>query len=214
MTDKELLNEAISGLRGDDQRLIAEEVVRWGALLIRKNTDYGSSVWQSPVLAPECDPGTAIRVRMSDKLSRLQQLLSKPAMVGGESFNDTLRDFGAYCLLELARPKPSDRQSPPVFGKVTEVNEDGTYVVELNKPEPEPVDIGVPAFKYDTNAFGPYAGVVKLREKVLNGQILFTQSDGISMGVNPTGNPSGCVTDCEPFGHGIWLVSFSSSLKI
>ncbi len=102
--DKELLDDALSGNRGDDQRLIAEEVVRWGALLIRKNTDYGSSVWQVPRLAPECDPGTAIRVRMSDKLSRLEQLLSNPAMVESESIDDTMKDLGAYCLLELARP--------------------------------------------------------------------------------------------------------------
>lgn len=104
MTDKELLDDALSGNRGDDQRLIAEEVVRWGALLIRKNTDYGSSVWQVPRLAPECDPGTAIRVRMSDKLSRLEQLLSNPAMVDSESIDDTMRDLGSCCLLELARP--------------------------------------------------------------------------------------------------------------
>lgn len=103
-TDKELLDKALSGSRGEDQKLIAEEVVRWGALLIRKNTDYGSSVWKTPRLAPECDPGTAIRVRMSDKLSRLEQLLSKPAMVDSESIDDTIRDLGAYCLLELARP--------------------------------------------------------------------------------------------------------------
>ncbi len=116
MTDKQLLDDALMGIRGDDQKLIAEEVIRFGALLIRKNTDYGSSVWQEPILAPGCDPGAAIRVRMSDKVSRLRQLLSKPALVDNESIDDTLRDLGAYCLLELARP--GRRKAIPVGIKV------------------------------------------------------------------------------------------------
>ena len=102
--DLSILNDALVGGRGDSQRAIAEEVVRWGALLLRKNQDYGSAVWERPILAPDCDPGVAIRVRMSDKLSRLKSLLQRPAEVKSESIDDTLRDLGAYCLLELARP--------------------------------------------------------------------------------------------------------------
>ena len=83
MTDEEkalddamaILEEALTGNRGADQMAIAQEVVRWGALLLRKNADYGSSVWKSPILAPDCDPGVAIRVRMSDKINRLASLL-------------------------------------------------------------------------------------------------------------------------------------------
>lgn len=102
--DLQLVLSATRGERGGDQAAIAREVIRWGALMLRKNNDYGSSVWERPVLAPECDPGTAIRVRMSDKLSRLQTLLSDVRQEVDESVDDTLRDFGAYCLLELARP--------------------------------------------------------------------------------------------------------------
>ena len=112
MTDEEkalddamyILEESLTGNRGSDQLAIAQEVVRWGALLLRKNADYGSSVWRSPILAPDCDPGVAIRVRMSDKINRLASLLDRPGEVADESLDDTLRDLGAYCLLELARP--------------------------------------------------------------------------------------------------------------
>ena len=99
-----VLTSATKGERGPEQEAIANEIIRWGALLLRKNRDYGSAVWQSPLLAPDCDPGTAIRVRMSDKISRLSSLLSKKSEVNDESIDDTLRDLGAYCLLELARP--------------------------------------------------------------------------------------------------------------
>ena len=102
--DRAIIDEAIAGRRGASQQAIAAEVVRWGALLLRKNSVYGDSAWKRPMLAPECDAGTAIRVRMSDKLSRLLMLLERPAEVTSESFDDTLRDFGCYCLLELARP--------------------------------------------------------------------------------------------------------------
>jgi hypothetical protein len=98
------IEEALSGKHGPGQESIAREVVHWGDLLLRKNRDYGDSAWQRPLLAPDCDPGVAIRVRMSDKLNRLISLLSRPAEVSDESIDDTLRDLGAYCLLELARP--------------------------------------------------------------------------------------------------------------
>jgi hypothetical protein len=102
--DMEALAHALEGHRGKDQAAIAREVVRWGALILRKNRDYGGVVWERPILAPDCAPGVAIRVRMSDKISRLVSLLQRPAEVTDESIDDTLRDLGAYCLLELARP--------------------------------------------------------------------------------------------------------------
>jgi hypothetical protein len=102
--DKAILDDALVGNRGEGQSAIASEVIRWGALMLRKNRDYGGAVWERPMLAPDCDPGVAIRVRMSDKLSRLMSLLQRPAEVADESIDDTLRDLGAYCLLELARP--------------------------------------------------------------------------------------------------------------
>ena len=102
--DAAVVNDALEGNRGKGQQAIAKEIMRWGALMLRKNRDYGCAVWDRPMLAPECDPGVAIRVRMSDKLSRLMSLLEKGNAEVNESLDDTLRDLGAYCLLELARP--------------------------------------------------------------------------------------------------------------
>lgn len=95
---------ALTGKQGDDHLRIAHEVLSWASMLLRKNRDYGSAVWSRPILA-NVDPGTAMRVRISDKIQRLQNLLAidvTPEV--NESIDDTLRDLGAYCLLELARP--------------------------------------------------------------------------------------------------------------
>lgn len=99
-----VVQDAISGKRGPSQLLIAREVLRFGALLCRKNNDYGDSAWKPPRLAPGCDAGTAIRVRMSDKLERIESLLTRSQEVKDESIDDTLRDLAAYILLDLARP--------------------------------------------------------------------------------------------------------------
>lgn len=100
----EILIKAFNNERGEDQFIIAKEVVKCGVLLLRKNRDYGSSVWQNPILAPECTPGTAIRVRMSDKIHRILNLLKRPNEVAAESIDDAFRDLAGYCLLELVRP--------------------------------------------------------------------------------------------------------------
>lgn len=99
------IDDALSGSRGASQMRIATVGLEWISTLLAKNADYGSSVWQVPVLAPDCDPAIAIRVRMSDKINRLQTLLSgKKPEVTTESIDDTIKDLGAYCLLYLARP--------------------------------------------------------------------------------------------------------------
>lgn len=103
--DLSLIAEACEARHGEDQTRIAETIVQWGDLLLRKNKDYGNSVWQTPILAPDCSVSAAIRVRMSDKISRLAHLLENNNPEVNESIDDTLRDLGAYCLLELARPK-------------------------------------------------------------------------------------------------------------
>lgn len=104
-----LIESALEGKLGPDQERIAQVGVQWLATMLRKNLDYGSSVWNVPVLADGVDAGMAIRVRMSDKIQRLSTLLSakQPAerMVKSESIDDTIADLGAYCLLYLARPK-------------------------------------------------------------------------------------------------------------
>ena len=103
--DYNLIREALESIRGPDQERIAVEGMKWVALLLRKNSDYGNSVWKPPILAPECSVSTAIRVRMSDKIERITNLLKSGSQeVVSESIDDTLRDLGAYCLLELCRP--------------------------------------------------------------------------------------------------------------
>lgn len=97
------LEEALEGGRGEDQQRIAHVGLAWIDQLLRKNSDYGCAVWNPPVLAPNMNPGDAILVRMSDKISRLAALSNKTAEVT-ESVDDTLMDLGAYALLELARP--------------------------------------------------------------------------------------------------------------
>lgn len=101
----DLIREAANGQRGDDQKRIADVEIAWIETLLKKNQDYGSSAWQISVLAPECDAGTAIRVRMSDKIARLAQLLAGNDPQVTESIDDTMMDLGAYCLLYLARPQ-------------------------------------------------------------------------------------------------------------
>ncbi len=101
------LQEALSGSRGADQKRIAETGVEWIETILSKNADYGSSVFEVPELAPECNADAAIRVRMSDKINRIRSLLKRPPEVAGESLADSMRDLGAYCLLWLARPSDS-----------------------------------------------------------------------------------------------------------
>lgn len=104
--------DAIEWKRGGQQARIAQIGLDWLDLLLRKNADYGGSVFKVPRLAPECSPGTALRVRMSDKIERLEQLLRKNTPEVAESLEDTIRDLGAYCLLYLCRPQSEDHPCP------------------------------------------------------------------------------------------------------
>lgn len=100
------LRDAVRGERGPDQQRIAETVLRWADLLLRKNADYGAAVWRVPLLTPDVSAGDAILVRMSDKISRLKTLLANggEGEVYDETIEDNVGDLGAYCLLWLARP--------------------------------------------------------------------------------------------------------------
>lgn len=103
--DVSLLSQAWGGERGPDQEAIADAAIAWAATILRKNADYGSSVWSVPMLAPDMTAGDAILVRMTDKIHRIAALRSKGPEVKGESLEDSIRDLGAYCLLYLSRPK-------------------------------------------------------------------------------------------------------------
>ena len=103
-SDLDLVRSALSGSIGPSQQRIAQVGLDWIATLIKKNTDYGDSAWTEPVLAPNLPPKQAILVRMSDKINRLKALSQKEALVA-ESYNDTMKDLGAYALLYLAAPE-------------------------------------------------------------------------------------------------------------
>lgn len=86
------------------QRIIANELITLGDLLIRKNADYGCSAWQEPLLCSGVSPRDAILVRMSDKVMRLRSLMGNKTGQVEESIEDTVRDLQGYCLLWLACP--------------------------------------------------------------------------------------------------------------
>ena len=104
-----------TGSDNDARRRIAEVGLDWLATLLKKNADYGSSVWNAPVLKPGMDCGDAILVRMSDKVNRIASLIDRSERGGGgpeieESLEDTIKDLGGYSLLWLARPDGDDVQ--------------------------------------------------------------------------------------------------------
>lgn len=76
--------------------------------LLAKNANYGSSAFQRPLLAPSLDPGTAIMVRLSDKIARLETLLSGEPDRVGESVRDTILDIAGYCVLYLTAEKEKE----------------------------------------------------------------------------------------------------------
>ena len=67
--------------------------------LLAKNSNYGDTAGEPPVLAPWLEPDVAIRVRMSDKIARLRTLHTRERDRVGESLRDTYMDMAGYCLL-------------------------------------------------------------------------------------------------------------------
>lgn len=104
----DLITDAAFGhSSSDDQQRIAQVGVRFLSLILKKNRDYGSSVFKTPMLTPNLDPGTAILVRMLDKI---QRLFHNNTLEINESRDDTMMDLGAYALLYLARPGKEDNE--------------------------------------------------------------------------------------------------------
>ena len=85
----------------EDQKAIVKTGKDFIDLILRKNSNYGSSVFKRPILTPGLSVDAAIRVRMSDKIERLQALSDGQADLVGEAIEDTIKDLGAYCLLWL-----------------------------------------------------------------------------------------------------------------
>lgn len=84
----------------DTEVMMVEEAIKVVFTLIRKNRDYGSSVFDAPRLTPHLDPGIAIDVRLSDKLNRLEQLSKTDPEVKSESIDDTKLDIIGYLILQ------------------------------------------------------------------------------------------------------------------
>lgn len=102
----ELIRLALEGGRGEDQCMIAEVGVTAVETLLRKNKDYGSSVFKVPILKPNLSPGDAILVRMSDKIERFRNLSGKDESGEvGEPLEETMGDLAAYGLLWLCSRK-------------------------------------------------------------------------------------------------------------
>jgi len=99
----DIVNDALNGERGETQRAIAKTGIRWIEVILKKNADYGSSVFKKPILCSHLYELDAILVRASDKIERIRNLNSNntknPEV--SESMVDTICDLGAYCLLYL-----------------------------------------------------------------------------------------------------------------
>lgn len=102
------IRAAISGDGHGDAHKLATIGIDVIDMLLRKNHDYGCSAWRAPVLAPGMTPRQAIQCRMSDKISRLNTLLSGDAAQVTESIEDTMKDLAGYAILWLGAPQNSE----------------------------------------------------------------------------------------------------------
>ena len=94
------IRQAQAGQRGPQQKLIALLGLQVVDLLLRKNHDYGGSVFDSPEMLPDMKPTDALMVRMSDKIQRMKSLMTQEAEVN-ESMEDTMKDQAGYSILWL-----------------------------------------------------------------------------------------------------------------
>lgn len=101
MINFDRIRQAAAGQHGDDQKVIVTTGLEILDTLLRKNHDYGGSAWKTPVLAPGLSPREAIQCRMSDKIERLQKLLSGENPLVQESIEDSMRDLAGYAVLWL-----------------------------------------------------------------------------------------------------------------
>jgi hypothetical protein len=82
-----------------EQHMIAAIGLEVVATLLRKNADYGGSVFRPPLLAPMASNTLGIQVRLSDKVERLRNLLATGRAEVQESVMDTLTDLVGYGIL-------------------------------------------------------------------------------------------------------------------
>lgn len=85
--------------------LKGDQVDIWNAFealkiqVIKKNLDYGSSVFEPCLTAPHVPVGDAIMVRIADKIKRMNSLRSRAALINDEAVADTANDAAAYFVL-------------------------------------------------------------------------------------------------------------------
>lgn len=97
-----LLANAYHGRNNNpDQTRIAITAIELIALLLRKNTDYGRSIFEGSRLLPESPAKARILLRLEDKIARLEQLSRSDARVPAETLRDTMRDLVGYGILWL-----------------------------------------------------------------------------------------------------------------
>jgi len=101
MIDFDRIRSAAAGQHGDTQRQLAVTGLEVISTLLKKNSDYGGSAWQVPLLAPRLTAREAIQCRMSDKVQRLANLLTGEKAQVEESIEDTMRDLAGYSILWL-----------------------------------------------------------------------------------------------------------------
>jgi hypothetical protein len=104
MVDFDLIRQAAAGQRGEDQKQLVTTGLEIVAMLLKKNADYGSSAWKKPRLAPKMTAREGLQCRMSDKLERLENLLSGKEAEVEESIEDSMRDLCGYLVLWLGIP--------------------------------------------------------------------------------------------------------------
>ena len=97
-----IVKDALEGNQGEDQHRIARTFIEQLEKALRKNHDYGNTVFRNPVLAPSLEPESAILVRLSDKIDRFSTLRTRDAKVS-ESLEDTAGDAGTYFFLWLVQ---------------------------------------------------------------------------------------------------------------
>lgn len=89
-------------MESEPQQLIRSIGAGVVTLLLKKNKDYGSSVFESPILFTELKAKDCILIRMSDKIKRFSNLVSSnKASEVDETIVDTMKDLAGYAILWL-----------------------------------------------------------------------------------------------------------------
>lgn len=134
-----IITDALAG-SSQDQREIAYIGLQTVALMVQKNQDYGSSVFNVGTISPDVSPEAGIRVRLGDKLSRINNLIAQPdAQRVSESITDTGHDASAYLLLwVIARIREGGSEvcgSVPIVLHNDHVPASSKYPTELEESE-------------------------------------------------------------------------------